>query len=344
MSQKLGTFYGALNELEQTFVFAAIRITCAWLAEETAALREDVYKVLPLMLLVANEQAKYETSFQCLRFLLPGLCHLSVEDPARAILLEQQIPHLLTVFAKELWQQFKGEIQTVDSGEPDRADRNLDSECENALVTICGVQMNIVVLEAANITNYPDYVELLQFVVSALPEIDMKVRHLILRGNLAVLGLLLCRRFTDLTKSNETAIYRYLSASIRFLWDAFNVEDSSDGSCLVVAFAYRFIWDQVKELWFLGMQALSSLLPLMPWIAEFVMDSGWAQQIIATLSKAKENGLEGSIKMAYEDFLCCLVKCCDSAVENLIGYGAMKMCSVHKMRDLSRLLHTFVKT
>lgn len=341
VSEKFDCFYANSNELEQSFVLAAIRVTGAWLAEETAALREDVYRVLPFLVQYAAEQYKYETSFQCLRFLLPGLCHLSVEDPARAILLDQQIPQLLTNFMIELWQQFKLDTLTVDSVELDRADRNLDGGCENALVTICGVQMNIVVLEAGNIVNYPGFVELLQFVVVSLPEIDTKVRHLILRGNLSILGLLLFRRYADMT---ETGMYRCLSASIRFLWDAFNVEDSSDGSSLAVAFAYRFIWDQVKELWFLGMQALSSLLSLMPWTAQFVMDSGWAQQIIATLSKAKENGLEGSIRMAYEDFLCNLVKCCDSAVESLKEYGAMKMCSVHKMKELGRLLRTHLSS
>lgn len=44
----------SLNKF-QYFVCATIRLLGAWLAEETLALREDVYEVLPFILTVANE-------------------------------------------------------------------------------------------------------------------------------------------------------------------------------------------------------------------------------------------------------------------------------------------------
>ena len=44
-----------LSCIVQYFVCATIRLLGAWLAEETLALREDVYEVLPFILTIANE-------------------------------------------------------------------------------------------------------------------------------------------------------------------------------------------------------------------------------------------------------------------------------------------------
>jgi len=176
---------------------------------------------------------------------------------------------------------------------------------------------------------------------NALPYIDKRVAYLLLRGNFAVLGLLILRHHSQqVSGTNEVTIYRYLSASIRFLWDAFNVEDSSDGASLVVNRIYRSIWDQVREMWYLGMQALSELLTPMPWVGQFVVESGWSEEIVNMISKAQKSGVEGSVKAAYEDFLCRLVSTYGDAAESLKNCGAANMCKLHKMKELARLLRT----
>ena len=46
-------------------------------------------------------------------------------------------------------------------------------------------------------------------------------------------------------------------------------------------------WGDLVDLWYLGMQVLSSLFAEVPWIAEFVMETGWPAHVITTLSKVR---------------------------------------------------------
>ena len=45
----------------------------------------------------------------------------------------------------------------------------------------------------------------------------------------------------------------------------------------------------------------------LPWIAEFIMESGWAQEILSDLSKVHRGGLEIGVKAAFDDLLSSLV-------------------------------------
>lgn len=347
--KKFTHFYDDSTELERNFVITGVRVIGAWLAEETAALRDEVYELLPFLLKVATEERKNENSANCLRFLLPALCHLSVENPARTILLEWKIPSLLTSYMMDIWDTFLLDL-SLECGDSDQGCEHYESEAENSLVTVCGILMNVIVLEAPSLNDedglskYEGFVNLMQFTFMALPHVDMKVRHLILRGNLAVLGILLLRSCHQKSKCSEGTICRYLSAFIRFLWDAFSVEESSSGFTVVVAFAYRSIWNQVRELWYLGMQALSGLLTTVPWIADFIIESGWAKEIVVMLRKATKSGLQDSIRTAYENFLCSLVNCCNGAVDHLKECDAVKVCEIHKMKSLGKLLRSHVSS
>ena len=57
-------------------------------------------------------------------------------------------------------------------------------------------------------------------------------------------------------------IFLPLQSVVRFLWDAHNCEDSpADAEVqLGVSFAYVERWNDLEQLWFLGMQILNSLM------------------------------------------------------------------------------------
>ena len=59
------------------------------------------------------------------------------------------------------------------------------------------------------------------------------------------------------------------------------------------------------DLWYLGMQVLTSLFAEVSWIAEFVMETGWPVHVIRTLSKVRRGGIESNLtKNSYEELLC----------------------------------------
>jgi len=118
-------------------------------------------------------------------------------------------------------------------------------------------------------------------------------------------------------KKNDFTICRYIQATIRFLWDAYIVDESNDPTALVVAISYKEHWNEIMELWFLGMQTMSGILAPIPWLSEFAIESGWAEGIIETLKKVKIGTLPPNVKSAYEDFLCQLVAVNNDVVDVL---------------------------
>ena len=88
-----------------------------------------------------------------------------------------------------------------------------------------------------------------------------------LYGNLSVLGLLIMKNKgppapSKSDSSSDFSIFKFLQCVVRFLWDAHNCEDSpADSSMqLGVSFAYVERWNDLEQLWFLGMQILNSLM------------------------------------------------------------------------------------
>ncbi len=114
-------------------VAAAVRVLGAWLAEESLALSEQVYKLLPFLLKLCSgklslvttpgqqatpalassevgtnggsDTAVDQPASDLLKFLLPGLCHLTAEDKPRRVLLKAHIEETLLEYMQELTLQ-----------------------------------------------------------------------------------------------------------------------------------------------------------------------------------------------------------------------------------------------
>jgi len=168
-----------------------------------------------------------------------------------------------------------------------KADRD---SSKYALASIANIYMNVSVLEPDAVDAKPVFFVLLRFIVNVLPELRNEgefvrravhpIHHapkeflsqmatflpfltgeeLVLCGNLSVLGLLLMRSSSQRPKATDVSTFKFVQAIVRFFWDAHNCDESPSGDSLVVASLYTDHWSDLEELWFLGMQILSSLL------------------------------------------------------------------------------------
>jgi len=318
------------NHQKKYFVCATIRILGAWLSEETMAMREEVYEILPFILSLSNETFESQklaklsmlpgrgsTDFSdfteastanmqkqgkqvtpdTLRFLLPALCHLIAEEKSRQILLDMKIQEILYTYLSYHWTIFDSYKKWLDEqaeaeddadvAEPFYMIDNAKFEMVNskyAMTTICNILMNLVVLENKFVEEAHIFFHLLKFIMNTLPSLENNGEVLVLYGNLAVLGLLILQKHTRRPKSTDYSIFRYIQAVVRFLWDAHNCEEAREEEELVVSTPYIEHWNDLIDLWYLGMQVLSNVLGVVPWVIDFIVDSGWAQEIVRYLA------------------------------------------------------------
>lgn len=374
------------NMKERIFVCAMVRVLAAWLAQETTAMRPQVYAVLPFVLTIANdtfyafrnrklaEKAKAGakggstkneevspsvepaardplSEVDLLRLLLPALCYLAVEEDARKILLTHKQDEVLFESLSYHWtivhykkppvpraERLKALKEADKSEELDLQTLEEMKDSRTAMVSICNVLMNITVLEAKLVEQSPTYISILKFIFNNLPELKQIPENLVLHGHLAVLGLLLLKQQAKRIKKNDFSICRYIQATIRFLWDAYIIDESNDPTELVVAMSYKERWMELMELWFLGMQTMAGVLQVIPWLSQFTIESGWAEEIIETLKKVKIGSLQLNVKSAFEDLLCHLVQADKNVAAVLKKCGALTVCRNHRMMELGKHL------
>jgi len=369
------------------FVCATIRILGAWLSEETMAMREEVYDLLPFILSLSNEtfesqklaklsllpgkgctdfgdftegsstmmarQPGKQVTPDTLRFLLPALCHLIVEEKSRKILLDMAVQDILYTYLSYHWTIFDSYKKWLDEqaeaeddadvAEPFYMIDNAKFEMVNskyAMTTICNILMNLVVLENKFVEEAHIFFHLLKFIMNTLPSLENNGEVLVLYGNLSVLGLLILQKHSRRPKSTDYSIFRYIQAVVRFLWDAHNCEEAREEEELVVSTPYIEHWNELIDLWYLGMQVLSNVLSVVPWVSDFIVDSGWAQEILRCLGKVRTSRVERGTLQAFEDFLCALVRGSNDVTEILKDSGVILVCKQHQLKELSAEIAT----
>lgn len=349
-----------LGGKERAFACAMVRVLSAWLALETSAMRPAIYGLLPYMLKLANstflevkkfreEKQSGEQPADLLRVMMPPLCHLAVEEQARKVIFQQKQDE---VFFDSLQFYFSiahykrppipraERLKRMNEPDPVQTPKQLEEmkEARAAIVSLCNILMNLTVLEPKIVEESELFQKLQEFIFENLPLLKDIPDNLVMHGHLAILGMLLLKQQAKKVKKNDFTICRYIQATIRFLWDAYMVDESNDPTALVVSMAYKEHWSEITELWFLGMQTMSGILSVIPWISDFAIESGWAEGIIETLKKVKIGTLPANVKSAYEDFLCQLVEANPSVVPIMKKADALRVCRNHRLMELGKKL------
>merc|ERR1719350_1625273 len=215
------------------FVCATIRILGAWLSEESQALRDEGYDILPFILQLGSDtfeaqklaklgalpgsgsndlsnftpesaltilqkHGKESNTPDTLRFLIPGMCHLVAEDKPRKIILDMKMHETLFTYLSYHWSIFdcfKVWLQKHEGG--------------------VNVEEPKFMLESSNFE-----------MMNSLPTLQNTGEQLVLYGNLSVLGLLVLKHHSRRPKSTDYSVYKFVQAVVRFLWDAHNTDES----------------------------------------------------------------------------------------------------------------------
>ncbi|MBN3305865.1 NCDN protein, partial [Amia calva] len=293
------------------FVFVTFRALCAWLAEETSCLRQEVTTLLPFLIGYAKAHLEEDRRDQGLanwmaemsvgdsaedgawsgeeplRLLLPALCHLTAEEGPRGVLLSLGTPALLTHFLSLRW------------GAGGRQEGSGDPSMETA----CSALLNITVTEKHTVRTDPSFTSLQSLLVDAVPALLHKPRLLMLAVNFCTLGLLITRlRPTPPGVRGEVRVRRFIGSSLQFLLGAL-----CPGG---VSTEWAVLWAEgAAELWRLSLQALAGSIAALPWLPDMARDGGWLRDMLELLTGCAALPDSDTLE-ALQEFLTVLAQHC----------------------------------
>ena len=210
---------------------ASVRCLAAWLAEDSASLKEEIYKQLPFVLALVFEafqdaedeqspesQVLLEEGRCCegllppiLCQLLPSLCRLTSEERGVRMLLDAEVTEMLFRFLNHNWQAYKnlrellerksrpgkpGKKFVLKEGEPDSTVEEIRENLEQlraAIMHTANLFINMSILDPESINEDAVFGKVMRWAVGALPNLTDAKTELVLASNVSTLGLLLLR-------------------------------------------------------------------------------------------------------------------------------------------------------
>ena len=224
--------------------------------------------------------------YDIIRFLLPPLCHISADDKMRKIFIENEGLVLLSKYFFRHWNTWNGQTKDVsDFG-----------ELETCLITLLGIFLNIIVTEPELVTKDEAFQEIGQHALTYSSQLLSAERNVIVLINLVVLGLMFVRNHVE--RGSRRSFYHpelsfFLKNSIYILKEAsYSTPDKKellpDDRKTQLAASCKDVWDDISELWFIGVQVLLSLSSSMSVVKELLEESGWHKEIVGIVNKTSQ--------------------------------------------------------
>ncbi|XP_053310653.1 neurochondrin [Spea bombifrons] len=348
------------EKMDDPFTLASVRMLGAWLAEETSCLKKEVLNLLPFLL--HYMRTCYQRGVACrslpkevsqvamlsskwgavwpgdpIRFLLPGLCHLSAEEAPRRVLISEGAPALLCDYFLQQWEVFSG----------------VENECaenrtvaELSLQSCCGVFLNLVVTEPTLIGQESCFATLMTHLMHCLPGLLPRKGHLVLAANIVTLGVMMGRLLAETPVLQENLSQDFFSSVIQFLSCCHVTSSSPDSSKPNMSLSddYADVWEEISELWFLGVQAFASCVPLLPWLSSLVLKSGWLQAILNIFEKVSPSSVSSDMVTVLQPLLVELSQNSPACRELVLQQEGIGLANLYGMAALEQSLSETLTT
>lgn len=133
---------------------------------------------------------------------------------------------------------------------------------------------------------------------------------------------------------------KYFGAAIRFLSQAHTAQadPSSNGLALAVSPAYVSAWDDISELWFLGMQALAGCIPLFPWLPHAALQAGWLEGLSQLLSRVSPASVDLELVTAFQAVLVELARASEQCRDVILSHQGTEWANLYGMAALEQCL------
>ncbi|WAR13231.1 NCDN-like protein [Mya arenaria] len=299
-----------------SILLATVRVLGAWMAEETAALREEIYDLIPFLVQLSNENIADATSSS------------NTEQPVKQDKSESDT--VKNGERQSNGSETEGKVVEMDcdSGPESEKKSERDQNLEDITKPSIDVEMksngntldiNTVIDTHTEVEGEPDktgpetksqgvstdaenedgYTDAMQERVrdanlekdilteEELQELHVKadILHYLLPG--------LCHLTAEeeprklLMESGALgdflepeSIKKFYQSSVRFLSGAYTARHKKKGAVLDIVEPYKVVWEQISQTWFLSMQAFAACIPLYGELPGLILASSWLPSMI----------------------------------------------------------------
>lgn len=132
----------------------------------------------------------------------------------------------------------------------------------------------------------------------------------------------------------------FFGAAIRFLSQAHTAQadPSSDGLAVAVSPGYVSAWDDICELWFLGMQALAGCIPLFPCLPHAALQARWLQGLSQLLSRVSPASVDLELVTSFQAVLVELARASEQCRDVILSHHGMEWANLYGMAALEQCL------
>ncbi|XP_010134787.1 PREDICTED: neurochondrin, partial [Buceros rhinoceros silvestris] len=337
------------EELWDPFIFASVRVLGAWMAEETSSLKQEICQLLPFLVHYAKKlfkegstaailpQAELGSTVgsglpqDALRFLLPGFCHLTAEDRPRDILISEGAPALLFEYFLHQWEVLTsapGSLAPLTSA-------------EMSLQTMCGIFLNLVVTAPDLVRRDKSFSSLMDTLLKSLPLLLPQKDRLVLTANIATLGMMMARILVSAAVLQGSPSAReFFRAAIHFLLQAHTAQadPGSDSLAAAVSPAYTSAWEDIRELWLLGMQALAGCVPQVPWLPQALLQARWLEDLSEFLTHVAPASVDFELVAAFQGVLVELARASRPCRDVILSHHGREWANLYGMAALEQCL------
>lgn len=364
------------EQITSALMRATVHVLTVWLAEETTALRKEVYKLLPFIFKVVQKSYKEvaqatvcmspsssssssigevaspstvpsnpttpsSSAAPSTSSVLPGLP--APAPPPPKDLLRLLLPALCHLTAddepRRILRECKGlELLLEYFAYHWRLINELKrKDSEEALVSLSSIFLNMSLQDQDVVKTHPVFTELLGLISNVQPQAAVRKDLVVLTFYETVLGLAILRILADCQDTALSLVKNFVQSALEFMKKI--LVCGAEGMC-EISHEFQQYWDEVTELWFLAMQILAASIPLLPWLTKLFIDSGWLESSVEVLKASHVDHLDEEMKGPYSTLFTAIIKSDGTVYAKFVDLGGETLARKHGMDELQAALTT----
>lgn len=102
--------------------------------------------------------------------------------------------------------------------------------------------------------------------------------------------------------------------------------------------AYASAWEDIRELWLLGMQALASCVPQVPWLPQALLQVRWLEDLSELLTRVTPALVDFELIAAFQGVLVELARASRPCRDVILSHHGREWANLYGMAALEQCL------